>query len=165
MSGSELAQPACWPICGFPGVGKSHASKLHGWPDSDSSVFSWAAPGVRHPDWPANYIPHLRTLSGPVMVSTHTEVRDALHAAGIPFALCYPSRESAAEYDARYEQRGSSLGFRALIAVNWNRWLADLENDTRARMHVVLKPGQYASDIDWANAAGDGRREPAPPRQ
>jgi beta-N-acetylglucosaminidase len=35
---------------------------------------------------------------------------------------------------------------------NWNRWLEDLENDIRAQRHVVLKPGQYASDIDWANA-------------
>jgi len=139
------------PICGFPGVGKSYVANLRGWPDSDSSTFS------RGEEWPANYIAHLRGLSGPVMVSTHTEVRDALYAAKIPFTLCYPSRECMAEYDARYEKRGSTLGFRALIVANWNRWLEDLENDIRAQRHVVLKPGQYASDIDWANTKIENR--------
>lgn len=144
------------PVCGFPGVGKSHAAALHGWPDSDSSGFSWITQSVRHPEWPANYIAHLRGLNGVVMVSTHSEVRDALHAAGIEYALCYPERGCMAEYIERYEKRGSSLGFCALIAANWNEWLANLENDTRARLHVVLKPGQYASDIDWANTSVSG---------
>ncbi|MFW5872323.1 MAG: hypothetical protein ACOCUT_04375, partial [bacterium] len=92
---------------------------------------------------------HLRGLRGTVMASTHMEVRDALYAARIPFILCYPSRECMTEYDVRYENRGSSLNFRTLIATNWNRWIEELENDIRAQLHVVLKPGQYMSDIDW----------------
>lgn len=140
---------AVHPVCGFPGVGKSHAASLYGWPDSDSSGFSWLSLGVRHPEWPENYIAHLRSLTGVVMVSTHMEVRDALHAAKIEYALCYPERGCRAEYIKRYRERGSSLAFCALIDANWNEWLADLEKDTRARLHVVLRPGQYASDIDW----------------
>lgn len=141
------------PICGFPGVGKSYAASLHGWPDSDSSGFSWLSSGVRHPEWPTNYIAHLRSLTGVVMVSTHVEVRDALHAARIEYALCYPERKCRAEYIKRYQERGSSLDFCTLIASNWDEWLTNLEGDTRARLHVVLRPGQYASDIDWLNTS------------
>ena len=32
--------------------------------DSDSSLFSWIEKGVRHPDFPDNYIKHIKETSG-----------------------------------------------------------------------------------------------------
>jgi hypothetical protein len=144
---TALVHRVVLPVCGFPGVGKSHASAVRGWPDSDSSLFSWASPGVRNPGWPKNYIAHLAGLRGPVMVSTHEEVRDALHAAGISFLLCYPSRDCKAEYVRRYRQRGRAESFCVLVETHWDEWLEKLESDTRALKHLVLQSGQYASDI------------------
>ena len=144
---TAFARRVVLPVCGFPGVGKSQAAKIHGWPDSDSSLFSWSSPGVKNPAWPGNYIDHLAALRGPVMVSTHEEVREALHAAGIPFVLCYPSRDCKAEYIGRYRNRGSGDGFVALVESHWDEWLEQLENDAKAFRHFVLQAGQYASDI------------------
>ena len=133
------------PVCGFPGVGKSYVANLHRWPDSDSSAFS------KGEEWPANYIAHLRGLRGPVMVSTHAEVRDALYEAGIPYTLCYPDRIIKAEYLERYRKRGSPEAFCVLLDENWDSWIIALEQDTRAQKHVILKAGQYVSDIDLEN--------------
>lgn len=138
------------PVCGFPGIGKSHLCSLTGWSDSDSSSFSWQSEGVRHPDWPANYIEHLRGLSGIVMVSTHSDVRQQLHESGIPFVLCYPHRSCKGEYLARYARRGSPEKFISLVDKMWDTWLDEMEGETRAVRHVVLQPGQYAGDIDWS---------------
>lgn len=137
------------PICGFPGVGKSHVCKLRGWPDSDSSKFSWEPLGVRHPDWPNNYIEHLKGIDGIVMVSTHKEVRDALHANNIPFMLCYPVHRCKDEYLERYRQRGSPETFLTLLDRMWDDWIRELILEDRAVLRRVLDPGEYASDVDW----------------
>lgn len=139
------------PVCGFPGVGKSHAARIRGWSDSDSSLFSWSSPGVRNPEWPSNYISHLRSAGGVVLVSTHEEVRAALFLHGLPFVLCYPQRCCKDEYIGRYRSRGSAEGFCLLVEKMWDDWLYGLESDRRACRHVVLGPGQYLGDIDWEN--------------
>ena len=45
-------------IAGFPGIGKSYVFNQRKYKclDSDSSLFSWIEKGVRHPDFPNNYI-------------------------------------------------------------------------------------------------------------
>lgn len=96
-------------ISGFPGAGKSYFATHCGSnlvvQDSDSSQFSWIRPGERHPDFPQNYIQHIKDLLGTadiIFVSSHKEVRAALVEAGVPFMLVYPKRNAKAEFLARY---------------------------------------------------------------
>jgi adenylate kinase len=78
--------PSTVVVSGFPGVGKSTLfaqAKGRRILDSDSTDFSWAdaAKKVRHPNWPQNYIDHIRNNLGRadiILVSSHDVVRDAL---------------------------------------------------------------------------------------
>ena len=50
-------------ISGFPGIGKSYLfnnGKNILIIDSDSSNFSWLEPGVRNPEFPHNYMKHIK---------------------------------------------------------------------------------------------------------
>ena len=128
-------------VCGFPGVGKSHLCRKTGWHDSDSSQFSHRG------EWPNNYIEHLRGLEGVALISTHKEVRDALADAGIPFDICYPSRELKQDYLARYKQRGSPATFVALLDHMWDEWITEMDEETRCEKRIVLRAGEFASDV------------------
>jgi len=138
-------------------VGKTHfSSTTAGVNDSDSSNFGWAktAPGEakrRDPEWPNNYIAHIKRLLGRaevtyIMVSSHQEVRDALVAEGIHFALVYPSADIKAEYIQRYKDWGNSPGFVKLLDINYEDWVAGLEAQPGCE-HRPLKTGQYLSDV------------------
>ena len=72
-------------ISAFPGTGKSyyHKSNVKNSLDSDSSLFSWAdkTHKDRHPNWPNNYLEHIRENIGKyefIFVSSHKEVRNLL---------------------------------------------------------------------------------------
>lgn len=141
-------------ISGFPGVGKS---TLFGREenlvvlDSDSSKFSWAneAERIRHPQWPENYIQHIRENQGRadiILVSSHDVVRDALVAAGIDFELVYPGPEMKEEYIKRYVDRGNSPEFVKLLEANYEAWIAGLMKQSGC-VHRPLGPGQYLADV------------------
>ncbi len=138
-------------ISAFPGTGKSWFNQHSGLAtqDSDSSHFSWVKEGVRHPDFPGNYLLHIARLQGKVdlvFVSTHAEVLAGFTAAAVPFSLVYPARELKAEYLRRYQERGSPAAFLTLVDQNWDTWLSALESHPCAR-RFVLPAGQYLSDI------------------
>lgn len=122
-------------ISGFPGVGKSFLStrpnlKIS---DSDSSKFSWVEKGVRHPDFPQNYIDHIRQCietHDMVLVSSHKEVREALKANGIEYTIYYPSIESKDIYIERYRNRGNAEAFINLVDVNWDNWIKEIDKET-----------------------------------
>lgn len=154
-------------ICAFPGTGKSHLvanppitksnAKFH---DSDSSAFSWiydADPetGIvskeRDPAFPENYIEHLLSLddgnSNVVLASSHKAVRDALAEAGIPFYVAYPAADAREEYLERYLQRGSETAFIALLEKNWDAWIEEMKNESRAERRYELRGGTFLSDL------------------
>lgn len=139
-------------ISAFPGTGKSHftANAPEGLrvSDSDSSQFSWAAPKIRHPDWPRNYMDHILGLIEDgvdiILVSSHAEVREALVAAGIPFVAIYPSVGQKADYLERYCLRGSPEAFVNLLDAKWSEWTS-LTNVGTPNV-VILRPKQYLSD-------------------
>ncbi|MBI5421052.1 MAG: hypothetical protein HZA35_01935 [Parcubacteria group bacterium] len=141
-------------VSGFPGVGKSTLfNNPNGLTllDSDSSGFSWLnqAEKIRHPEWPANYIQHIRENLGKVdliFVSSHDVVRDALVEAGIQFTLVYPGLDMKDEYIQRYIQRGNAGAFVALLQANYEIWIHDLMKQEHCT-HVVLQPGQYLADV------------------
>lgn len=125
-------------IAGFPGTGKSTYHRKH--PDttldSDSSSFSWIITDegkIRNPDFPSNYIEHIRSSLDSnkydyIFVRTHKEVRDALTDAGIPFIIAYPPFYEKDRFLKKYKLRGSPQAFIDLIDKNWNEWIADLDN-------------------------------------
>lgn len=134
-------------ISGFPGIGKSFLSKKYNWQDSDSSKFSWLKDGSRNPEFPQNYINHLKPMKGYVMVSSHKEVRDAMFKNPIEYNLVYPARECKGEYIERYLTRGSPDKFIDNVDKSWDTWISDVMNDKHAKKHFVLGPGQFLIDI------------------
>ena len=118
-------------ICGFPGIGKTyfknHMSKLEVH-DSDSSQFHWLENKEPHPEWPNNYIDHIKSLDGIVLCSTHENVLDALDEAGIEYFLVFPMEKAKATYLNRFRNRGSSTQFMERLNENWESWIKGLEN-------------------------------------
>lgn len=139
-------------ISGFPGIGKTvFCQSSERGLDSDSSQFSWLSEGVRHPDFPTNYMDHIEKNIGKVdciLVSSHDIVRDALRERGIDYTLVYPSVELRDEYLSRYTDRGSPEGFIKFIGDNWDRFIAAIESETFPEL-VKLEEGQYLSDVLW----------------
>lgn len=138
-------------ISGFPGVGKTEFVRRNpGSHDSDSSQFSWQTSPLgskaRNPDFPANYIRHIRGLTGAVMVSSHKEVRDALTHAGLPFRLAFPARSCKQEYIERYRSRGSPPEFIGLVERQWDLWIDELLEQPCVSRHILLQ-GQFLSDV------------------
>lgn len=149
--GSVTMSSATAVVAAFPATGKTYLASRNGhrfW-DSDSSRFSWSEPGVRHPEWPENYLAHIREgieHQIDTLVSTHAEVREVLHEAGIPFTLVYPSEDQRDDYIARLNGRGSPPRLVTLIAGHWDEWIASCRQQEGCE-HIVLAPGQYLSDV------------------
>ena len=143
-------------VCAFPGTGKSHlcANLPKGKKalDSDSSQFSWESTGVRHPDFPANYIEHIKNNLWSVdyiFVSSHQEVRDALNLAKVPYVVVYPHEVCKAEYLKRFKDRGSPESFIQTLSTHWDTWLRTMRDaiyDVQCRKALVLASGEYLSD-------------------
>lgn len=141
-------------ISGFPGVGKSHFYKectnshlvVY---DSDSSNFSWLEPGVRNPDFPNNYIEHIKSLIGEadyILISSHEAVRCKMAEEGIHYMLVYPDHYAYADYMNRYRERQSSEEFIKLMSKNFHSFVEQCENDHFAG-RCLLCEGVYLSDI------------------
>lgn len=128
-------------IAAFPGTGKSYttqqeANKFEGILDSDSSQFSWLKDkegkntDVRNPDFPANYIKHIKENLGKVeviFVSSHKEVREALEKEGIDYFLVYPNIFQKKDYIERYKKRGNNNKFINLLSANWELWIEECD--------------------------------------
>lgn len=138
-------------VSAFPGTGKTFLFQNPGELtilDSDSSQFSWSEPGVRNPDFPANYIQHIKENLGKVdiiMVSSHKEVRDALVNEGLEFTLVFPFVHTKDEYVQRYVQRGSPQKFIDLVESQWANWILELYAQEGCSF-IILDSGEYLSD-------------------
>lgn len=140
-------------IAAFPGSGKStvHATGRYSSADSDSSQFSWSvdAAGVklRNPDWPANYMAHIKEQIGQVdfiFVSTHKEVRDALLRECLFFYLVYPVADLKEEYVARYRQRNSPQAFITLLDNQFDTWVRECAFCARGCKQITMwQPNSY----------------------
>jgi len=138
-------------ISGFPGVGKTHYyNDDHSLVmDSDSSKYSWIKPGERNPDFPNNYMIHIKenlNNSEFIFVSTHKDVRAALEQDDLHYTLVYPERSLKEEYLQRFVDRGDADAFVELINKNWDNFLLELEKQTSCDK-IVLSAGQYLSDV------------------
>lgn len=138
-------------ISAFPCTGKSYLFQNTNFKvtDSDSSLFSWESVGVRHKDFPNNYITHIKESIPEfdiILVSSHKIVRDALVDNGIDFTLVYPSIELKDEYLTRCANRGSPEGFVKMLDANWNNFILEIESEG-GYPKVKLTANQYLSDI------------------
>ncbi len=142
---------SAFPACGKTYVFEKFKDKVI--LDSDSSKFSWVMVGnqkVRHPDFPQNYINHIKENIGKadyILVSTHENVRRTLEDAGIDFYLVYPERNLKEEWIGRCFLRGSGEKFCQLIADNWDNWIDQLEEDSKRHKGMKLKSGEHLSNV------------------
>ena len=120
-------------VCGFPGVGKSRyctsGTDLRVL-DLESSDFS----NIRF--WPDNYLSYIQQTVGKneydvIFISSHDVVRHGLMEMGIPFVVATPEPWEKKKYIARYKNRGDSLEFIQLLDDNWDKWLSDINKETR----------------------------------
>lgn len=107
---------------------------------------------VRNPDFPKNYIEHIKENIGKVdyiFVSTHEEVRKALADADIDFILVFPKQSLRAEWVGRCFIRGSGENFCKMIADNWDTWMSQMWDEVicNKRRHYTLSSDEYLSDI------------------
>lgn len=142
---------SAFPACGKTYVFENFDDKVI--LDSDSSKFSWVIVNnqkVRNPDFPENYINHIKENIGKVdyiFVSTHENVRRALEDAGIDFYLVYPDRSLKEEWIGRCFLRGSGEKFCQLIADNWDDWIDGLEKDSKKHKSIKLINNEYLSHV------------------
>lgn len=140
-------------ISAFPGCGKSYIynkynnTRYYGqdynnktWKmlDSDSSEYSWIKDEngnntkERNPNFPQNYINHIKENIGKVdviFVSSHKEVRQALKDNNIKFFLIYPIKEMKEDFIKRYRSRGNTEDFINFISNNWDNFIDEMEQE------------------------------------
>lgn len=141
-----------WSV--FPLCGKTYCTNKLGINaiDSDSSQFSWIikeGEKIRNPDFPRNYIEHIKdeiTKHDYVFVSSHQEVRTALENEGIPFVLVYPHRSLLFNWIDRYQKRDFN-GFPLKVLINnWDKWHDELDKQ-KCYKRIILKENEYLSDV------------------
>ena len=133
--------------------------------DSDSSQFSWlytnidengnAIRGVRrvrNPDFPANYIKHIKENIGKydcIFVSSHASVREALDKEGIDFTIIYPASSCKAEWIGRCfirEQKGESGCGAKVMYDNFDEWIAECFETGIDHNEITMQSREYLSD-------------------
>lgn len=129
-------------ISAFPACGKTYCFKNHQEDfsilDSDSSDFSWVKDSEgkntkeRNPDFPQNYIEHIKKNIGKfdvIFVSSHDVVRKALADNEIRTIIVYPNKTLKSEWIRRFRARGNDEGFINFISDNWYRFIDEIENE------------------------------------
>ena len=123
--------------------------------DSDSSQFSWIyVNGVkeRNPDFPNNYIKHIKENIGKydcIFVSSHASVRQALEKECIDFTIVYPMQLCKAELVGRCfirEKNGESGCGAEVMYNNFDNWILECIETGINHREVVLLPSQYLSE-------------------
>lgn len=130
-------------ISAFPCTGKSSFTKNNKSDfikvlDSDSSEYSWMIDDdgnkVRNPEFPKNYIKHIKECMqeyNVIFVSSHDVVRKALRRHRIKYTLMYPDAKSDMfkEYVKRAIERGSSETFVYNLCKYWDEWIKSCDED------------------------------------
>lgn len=156
-------------ISAFPGTGKTYCfNNFKGITmlDSDSSEFSWIKDEngnntiERNPEFPKNYIKHIKENIGKVdiiFVSSHSSVREALAAEGIDFLLVFPNVYNKDTYFKRYKDRGSTDSFIKFMDENFEEFCEEMYQDKKHK-RIVFYGDETMSDLlefGFCNALDD----------
>jgi len=127
---------SAFPACGKSYMFKNHNGKPYTMLDSDSSEFSWIKDNKgnntkeRNPEFPENYIKHIKDNIGKVdviFVSSHSVVRKALNKNNINFFMVYPDKSMKEEWVSRFRERGNDEKFISFILNNWDDFIDEIE--------------------------------------
>lgn len=127
-------------VSAFPCCGKTYAFEhyqdKYSMLDSDSSKFSWIYKfglgkyeKVRNPEFPQNYIEHIKENIGKVdiiFVSSHLQVREAMKEAGIRYCTVYPKKEMLNEWVGRMYRRGNDYEFIKFQIEHWDEFMHNI---------------------------------------
>jgi hypothetical protein len=151
-------------ISAFPACGKSycfnHYQDKYSMLDSDSSEFSWVKDEngnntkERNPEFPSNYIKHIKENIGKVdiiFVSSHDVARKALAENDIKVIMVYPSKNMKEEWMKRFEDRGNTEAFMNFISDNWDNFIDDIENEDNDFYKVCLCSEKAYININLLN--------------
>lgn len=149
-------------ISAFPACGKTWCvNNLHDkfdMSDSDSSNFSWVYKKTedgttvkeRNPDFPNNYIDHIKSLIGEkdfIFVSSHDVVRNALKENELLYFLVYPDNTSDNKclWTQRMTGRGSPNSMINFVMGNWDNFIEDMKIEPFPFHYVLGKDGNSLS--------------------
>lgn len=146
-------------ISAYPCCGKTYAFEhfkdQYDMLDSDSSLFSWIydengnKTDKRNPEFPDNYIKHIKENLGKVdiiFVSSHLVVREAMRDAGINFHTVYPRPDSLhvkIEWLNRMAKRGSDENFIKFQSENWSKFTDSIISEPYGKSLVFLGENGY----------------------
>lgn len=147
-------------ISAFPGCGKTYMYKnYNGKPftmlDSDSSQFSWVKDEngnntkERNPDFPNNYIKHVKSNFGKVdviFVSSHSVVRKALSDNNVRFFMIYPDKSMKEKWIRRFKERGNDENFIKFISDNWDNFIDEIENEIEVGKEMLTDKNPYITN-------------------
>lgn len=153
-------------ISAYPCCGKTYAKEyakelfqeydyIPTFADSDSSKFSWIehedGTKERNPDFPNNYIEHIRNNMGKVdyiFVSSHKVVREALAKNNIKFTIVVPEKNLLTDWMIRMYDRGNTSEFIDTQINNWDKWLTEIDEEKNTYSKIIkLKRHEYLSDV------------------
>jgi hypothetical protein len=145
-------------ISAFPASGKTHLyeSGFDGTViiDSDSSRFSWLLDEndnqtkERNPEFPSNYMEHIRSQIGLVdyiLVSSHIDVRKALDESDFAWSFVFPDKSLMLEWVGRCYVRGNNKQFIDCLIANWDKWLSNPHDHDPIGVSW-LRSGEYLAD-------------------
>lgn len=139
-------------ISAFAGSGKSflaNSSEDLKFLDLDSSNYP-------KDDFPNNYlldiIKYMKTCEYDyILISTHKEIRDALEASRIKYALVFPHAEQRMRFDDIYSKRGNKEEFIDFMYKNFHSFVLDLFNDSYGFQHVIYNDETLYDHLDDIN--------------
>lgn len=130
-------------VAGFPGIGKTHLSKMSGDKIIDVSVRDFPKD-----DFPESYVDYVQSLfktGKMILISTHRDVLMEIERVGIDYVLVYPERGLKDEYINRCKNNGSSQGFISKLDKNWDLFMKNVDY-AMPNKRIVLKSGEFILD-------------------
>lgn len=106
---------------------------------------------VRNPEFPNNYIAHIKENIGKVdiiFVSSHLQVREAMEEAGIRFCTVYPKNEMLNEWVGRMYRRGNDDNFIKFQIEHWDEFVRNITFEPHGFGIYRLGNNEYL-DVDF----------------
>lgn len=146
---------SAFPACGKSYMFNNYNDKPFTMLDSDSSEFSWVKDNngnntkERNPEFPNNYIKHIKNNIGKVdviFVSSHDIVRKALNKNKINFFMIYPDKSMKEEWIRRFKERGNDENFINFISNNWEYFIDEIQDEEKCLLEKLSFDNPYITN-------------------